>query len=155
MDRCREDCRDDLIIVVRRVRERAFAVAVAERPDAGNIRAQVIVDFDIAGAVGFHTGLVQAQIHGIRHSSDSEQQVRPDRLPAPLRTIETDDDPLVLPARGDTFGVQADRDAFCFQDFLHRRGNIFVFARNQARRFFDDRDLAPKRRYICANSRPI
>ena len=44
--------RHDLEIILRRVRERASAIAVAHRPDAGNVGAQLVVHLDIAARVG-------------------------------------------------------------------------------------------------------
>ena len=41
---------DDLEIVVGGVGESALAVAVAERPDAGDVGAQLVVDFDVSRA---------------------------------------------------------------------------------------------------------
>ena len=47
---------DDLVVVVRGVGEGAAAVDVAERPDAGDVGAQLVVDGDVAARVGRDAG---------------------------------------------------------------------------------------------------
>src|SRR5580698_7950924 len=42
----------------------------------------------------------------------------------------------------DAFGVEADVDAFGFEDFLDGCGDVFIFVLDEARAFFNDGDLA-------------
>ena len=72
--------RDDLEVVVGGMGESALAVAVAERPDAGHARAQLVVDRDIAARVGFDAGSVEAEIVRIGAPTDGQQNMRADDL---------------------------------------------------------------------------
>ena len=65
--------RDDLEIVIGRVRERALAVAISHRPDAGNVGAKLIVDLDVAAGIHGDAGLLESQIVGIGAPPDREQ----------------------------------------------------------------------------------
>ena len=71
---------DDLEVVVGGMGEGAAAVAVAERPDAGHVGGQGVVDGDVAARVGAHAGLVEAEVVGVRPAADRQQDVRADRL---------------------------------------------------------------------------
>ena len=124
--------------------KRAFAIAVTQRPDARNIGAQLIVHLDIAGFIGFHAGFVQSQVAGVRHASDCKQQVGSDYLPARIGTVQADSDAVAFLMRGHAFRVQAEQDAFSFEDLLYCLGNIFILARDEARAFLNDGDVGSK-----------
>ncbi len=73
--------RDDLVIVVRGMRERAATVDVAKRPDAGNAGAQLIVDLDEAALVGGDAGFVETEVVrywdcGRRRAADASRRSR-------------------------------------------------------------------------------
>ena len=70
-----EVCRDDLEIIIGGVGEGAFAVAVTERPHPRHVRAQLIVDDDVASLVPGDPGFVEPEIVGVRPTADREQQV--------------------------------------------------------------------------------
>src|SRR5206468_4621265 len=53
---------DNLVVVVRSMRKSAAAVAVAQRPDAGHIGLQLIVNGDVAAVVGRNPSLVETQV---------------------------------------------------------------------------------------------
>src|ERR1700730_5166262 len=72
--------RDDLEVIVGRMGESALAVAVAERPDAGHVRTQLVVDHDVAEFVGFDSGSVEAEIVRIGAPTDGQQHMRADDL---------------------------------------------------------------------------
>src|SRR5678816_3111862 len=65
-------CSNDLVIVVGRVREGAFAVAIADSPDAGNVSSKLIINNDVALLVDSYARLVEAEVVGIRHASDRQ-----------------------------------------------------------------------------------
>ena len=67
--------RDNFIIVIRSMRERAAPVAVSQRPDAGHVGLQLIVNDDVAALVGGNAGLIQAQVTRIGNASHGEQNV--------------------------------------------------------------------------------
>ena len=60
--------------------ESALAVAIAERPDAGHVRTQLVVDHDVAEFVGFDSGSVEAEIVRIGAPTDRQQRMRADDL---------------------------------------------------------------------------
>ena len=62
-------CRDDLIIVVGSVRKGAAAIAVTQRPHAGHVRLQLVVNNDVAALVDRNSGAVEAQVLCIRRTS--------------------------------------------------------------------------------------
>ena len=53
---------DDLVIVVRSVRKGAAAVAVTQRPDAGHVRLQLIINDDVAVRVDGNFRPVKTQV---------------------------------------------------------------------------------------------
>ena len=67
---------DDLVVVVRRVGERAFTVAVAERPDAWNVRREPIVHDNVAALVACHARGVESRDRRYSASADGEEQMR-------------------------------------------------------------------------------
>ncbi|CBJ35683.1 hypothethical protein (plasmid) [Ralstonia solanacearum PSI07] len=131
--------RDDFVVVVRGVGERAAAVAVAQCPDAGDIGAQLLVHPDVAARVGLDPGLVQPEIAGVRHAPDGEQQMRACGLAGPGGTVQPDDHVVRVAPRAQAVGAELDVDPFVFQDLPHRLRYVFVFALDQARAFLHDR----------------
>ena len=75
-------------------------------------------------------------------AADGQQHMRADDLGRALGAVDADGDLVAALGEADALGVQADIDAFALEDLLDRGGDILVFARDQARRHFDDRDLA-------------
>src|SRR6516162_7148632 len=68
--------RDDFVIIVRRMREGTFAVAITERPDARYGGAQLIVDLNVTALVDSDARLVETEIVGVRAAPYRQQQVR-------------------------------------------------------------------------------
>ena len=60
---------DDLIIVVRSMCKGAAAVAVAERPDAGHICLQLIVNNDVAAVIGRNASPLKTQVARVGDTS--------------------------------------------------------------------------------------
>ena len=58
--------------------EGALPVAVAQSPDAGNARSQLIVHSDVSVLIRGDPSLFDAEIVGIRTPSNSQQYVRSD-----------------------------------------------------------------------------
>ena len=63
--------------------EGAAAVAVAQRPDAGHLGAQLFVDLDEPALVDGQTGLVEAEVVSVRETADSDKQMRAEYLIGP------------------------------------------------------------------------
>ena len=66
----------DLVIVVGGVGEGAFAVAVADGEDAGDVGAELIVDGDVAAVVGDDAGFVEAEVGGVGGAAHGQEDVR-------------------------------------------------------------------------------
>ena len=77
---------DDFVVVVGRVRERAAAVDIAQRPDAGYAGGQPVVDLDEAPGIGDDAGAIKSQVVGVGDAPDREQQMRAGDSAAPLRS---------------------------------------------------------------------
>jgi hypothetical protein len=88
--------RDDLEVVVRGVGEGAAAVAVVERPNAGDVRGEEVVHRDVAVFVDGDAGAIQLQIVGIGCAADREQHMRSGHLGRPVDAIDIDADALVV-----------------------------------------------------------
>ena len=147
---------DDLGVVVRRVREGALAVAIAQRPDARDAGAQLIVDHDVAALVDCDAGLVEAEIVGIRAAADGEQQVRAADSRRSLGAVELGDDLVAALGEADAFGVQADVDAFAPPGSPGSpRRRLRPRAGSGAAPISMIVTSLPKRRNICPNSSPM
>jgi hypothetical protein len=133
---------DDLEVVIGGVGEGAPAVAVAERPDAGDAGAQLIVDLDEPSLVRGDAGLVKAEVVDVRAAAHGNQQMRADNLGFAALDSEAHRD--VLAPLGDRHALhaQAQVDAFALQDVGDGHGNVPVLARDQPRCHLDDGHLA-------------
>ena len=122
---------DDLEVVVGGVREGAPAVAVAQRPDAGDAGAQLIVDLDEAALVDGDAGLVEAEVVGVRAGG------RPRAAGASRSTsrraagsLQADRDVLARAWRlSGLVDAHVNVDAFGLQDVRDRGGDVLVLAR--------------------------
>src|ERR1700733_8675625 len=102
---------DDLKVIVGGVSERPLSVAVAQRPDAGRARAQLLVDNDVAMLVDLNTGRFQPEVIRIRSPAHSEKHVRSEDV---RLTVATDDMDAGIPAtcfQANAFRIQAVPDA--------------------------------------------
>ena len=70
----------NLEVVVRRMGESAFAITVTHRPDAGNVRPQLIVDNNVSALIRLHSRFIQAKIVGVRPPPYGQQHMRPTHL---------------------------------------------------------------------------
>src|SRR6266404_451173 len=124
------------------MREGAPPVAIAHRPDARHIGPKLVVDFDVAAGILSYPGAVEPEIVGVWPPSGRHEQVgSPDLASAPV-AVESHDDLAVALRDMQAFGVGADIDAFAAQERRDRLGHILVLARNEARAYLYDRDLA-------------
>src|SRR5687767_5970930 len=132
---------DDLAVVVRGVGERALAVAVAERPDPRNARAELVVDDDVASLVDGDACLVEAEIIGVRTAADGEQHVRTLHVRRAIGAVDAGGDLAAALGEADALRVQADLDALVLDDLADRGRNVFVLAADEPRPHFDNRHL--------------
>src|SRR6185503_10316861 len=131
-----------LVVVVAGVRERAFAVAVAERPYARRGRAQLLVDHDEAALIDLNAGSLQAEIVGIRHAPDSQQQMRADDARRTGLAADIGRDAAVFLLDRQAFRAQANLDPFLLEDVLYGLRHVLVLSSDQARPHLDDSDAA-------------
>ena len=148
---------DDLEVVVGGVGEGAAAVAVAERPDAGDVGGQALVDRDVAARVGRDAGASSAEVVGVRPPADGQQHVRSDGLAVGPSAQSTETaTPSLVRREADALGVGADRDALALPGSPEPPRDTSSSSRAISRGAFSTTvTSAPKRRYICANSRPM
>ena len=145
---------DDLVVVVGRVRERALAVAVAQRPDPRNVGAQLIINGDVAMRVDRDTGLVEPEIVGVRPTPDRDQKMRAFDLGATLRRLDRDRD-AVMPARNRQ-RLGPSRIAISSRSKILATSADTSSSSRAIRRGCTSITVTalPNRRYIWANSRP-
>ena len=151
---------DDLVVVVRGVRERAAAVGVAERPDAGNAGAQLVVDDDVAARIEGDAGPVEAEVVGVGLAADRGKQMaafdrRADGSAAPSpRTTRTPCPPVPVPTLAlltAKWNATPSRSRIACTS-RETSGSSRAISRSP---YSSTVTRAPKRRYICANSRPM
>src|SRR5204863_1992866 len=104
----------------RRVRESALAVAVAERPDSRDARAELVVDHDVPPRVDRDSRLLEAQIVGIGTAADGEQHVRAVHSRRTVGTLEAGDDLFAAFGEADALRVHAHLDTLVLDDLPDR-----------------------------------
>src|SRR4029079_9158001 len=120
-----EQIRDhDLGVVVRSVRERALAVAVAECPDSRDTSAKLVVDHDVAAPVDGDARPVEAEIVSVGTAADSEQHVRTLYLRCSVGAIDVGNELLAPPGEADALRVHANLDALVFDDLPDSSRNV-------------------------------
>src|SRR6516225_7337929 len=124
--------------------ERAAAIAVAQRPDARDVGAQLIVYLDIAVRISGNAGLVEAEVVRVRPPADSDQQVRSNNLRAPSNGFDLHRDRVPLLLHTNHFAVESHVNAFFPEEIGNRLRDVFVFARDKARSGLNYRHLAPE-----------
>src|SRR5579863_8170901 len=134
--------RHNLEIVVRGVREGAFAIAVPERPYAGRACSQLIVHRDVPALVRLNTSLFESQIVGVGPASYREQHMRSHRFAILILAIETGDHILATLAEMDAFRVEPDVNSFALEDVLNSSRHVLVLVLHEPWSLFHDRDLA-------------
>ena len=135
---------DDLVVVVRGVREGAAAIAVAERPDAGGAgAAQLVVDGDEAARVGGDAGRVEAEVGGVGLAADGEQQVRARHVGLAAVSHAVCTRTPFAPSRATDRHFALARIAMPSRSSTccNGRRHLFVLARDDARAHLAHRDL--------------
>src|SRR5215510_14974206 len=132
---------DALVVVVGGMGKRAATVAVAERPDARDVRRQAVIHFDVTARVHGNASLVESQIAGVGLTSNGKEYVRPHNLWLTFRTIDADRHTTVVWGNGDALGTRANADAFLDQNLSYRLRDVVVLLPGKARPFLDHSDL--------------
>ncbi len=121
--------------------ERAPAVAVAERPDSGDVRLQPIVYDDEAAIVLRHARRLEPEVVRVRLPARCQEEMRPLHRRAPVGALGVRDNPPGVSAEPDASSVDPDVDAFLREDAVDRGGDLLVFATDQPRPHLDDGHL--------------
>ena len=131
---------DDLVVVVGGVGERAAAIALAERPDAGGAGSEAVVDADEAAGVGLDPGGVEAEVVGVGPAAHRQEHVAARRLRRAVFAAEADLDIAAVRREADALRAGAHRDAVRLQDAADGLGDVRVLAADQARALLDHGD---------------
>ena len=108
--------------------ECALAIAIAERPDARHVRAQLIVDLDEAFLIGCDRSLLKPEIVGVGAPPDRQQKVGADDLGCSVRALETDGYVFAALGNAEASSIEAQLDPFALQNVGDRLRDILVFA---------------------------
>src|SRR5580693_7074747 len=135
---------NDLVVVIGSMRKGAAAVAVPQRPEAGHVRLQLIINHYVAAMVGGNPSPVQSQVVRVRSTSHGQKNVSAYYFWRTFFACQADGDAAIAFRQRDTFGIQQDVYALSLQDFAHSLGNVFVLPSNQARSHFHNRHFAPE-----------
>ena len=133
---------DDLEVVVGGVGEGAAAVAVSDRPDAGDVGAELVVYGDVAALVVGYAGLLEAEVVGVGYAANGKEDVGANAVGSIVRAVDACSDIVAVRLEVDALGVQSNRDALFFEEGLDGRGDVLVLARDEAGGLFDDGDFA-------------
>ena len=126
------------------MRKRAFAIALAQRPDAWNVGFEPIVHDDVSAFVACDTCRFESQIVRIRLAADGEEQMRAlDRRTA-FAAIDMSGHHACPSTDANAPGVQTEGDTFSGEDVLNRRRDVSVLAGDETGPRLDDRHLGPE-----------
>src|SRR5229473_8429739 len=121
--------------------ESAFAVAVAERPDPGDVRFELIVDRDVAPFIVQDASGVEAEVVRVWFSPDREQEVRSLDRCVLVGAIDMSHHAATVSADADTARIQTHGNLFSREDVENCRGHVLIFMVYQSMAHLDDRDL--------------
>src|SRR5437879_5563519 len=122
--------------------EGSLSVAITQRINTKHIGAKFIVNLDETALIDPNSGLFQAEVVGIRHTTDCEKRMRADDSLIAAAAINLHGHFVAAFFKSDAFRAQTDLDAFAFENCFNVFGNVFVFTLNQSRPPLHDGDLA-------------
>ena len=138
--------RHNLEIVVRSMRESAASIAIAQRPNTGDVGSKLIVHRDITTGIAQNAGFLR--VPGRRHllsGPSASSKVRSHvalRLHTSAHSTAFFGDPGFSRRQRDAGCIQTKLNALAFEDLAHGRRYVFILARDRARGVLDDCDLA-------------
>src|SRR5688572_30839471 len=115
------------------MRKGAAAVTVAQRPDAGDVRFEIVVDNDVAARIRRNTSFVEVQITCVGNAPYCEKEVAARHLGLSLLTVHAYINFLATLRDGNALRVQTDAYALHLQNVAHRFRNVLVFTANDPR----------------------
>src|ERR1700684_782084 len=102
--------RNDLVVVIGSMRKGAAAVAVPQRPDAGHVGLQLIVNDDVAAVVSRNPSLVQSQVAGVGSTPHGQKNVSAYYFWRTFFACKADGDTAIAFCQRYTFRIQPDLD---------------------------------------------
>ena len=132
---------EDLVVVVGGVGEGAAAVALAERPDAGDVGGELVVDRDDAALVRFNASGVEAEVVGVGLAAHGEEDVGAELLGRAFGAVDVHGDPAVVAGEADALRVGADAHALVLEDAAHGLRDVGVLAADDLGPLLDHRHL--------------
>src|SRR5436189_6481152 len=121
--------------------EGSASVAIAQRVYAGHICAKLIINLDVTALIDFNPGLLQAEVVGVRHTTDCKKRMRADDSLIAAAALNLHGHFVAAFFKTDAFSAQTDLDTFAFENRFDVFGNVFVFTFNQSRPPLHDGDL--------------
>ena len=122
--------------------ERTPAVGVADRPDAGNVGGELVVDSDEIPRVSLDARRNESKIVRVGAAADGEQHMGANDILRPGPTACGHRHAAVPFLQGNAFRVQAELDTFALQYLLDRLGDVLVVAPDQSAAHLHDGDPA-------------
>src|SRR6266576_2012561 len=113
--------------------EGSSTVAITQRINAGHIGAKLIINLDVTALIYLNPGMFQAEVVGVRDTTDCEKRMRADDSLIAAAAINLHGHFVAAFFKGDAFSAQTDVDTFAFENRFDVFGNVFVFAVNQSR----------------------
>src|SRR5436309_5923243 len=113
--------------------EGSSSVAITQRINTGHIGAKLIINLDVTALIYLNPGVFQAEVVGVRHTTDCEKCMRADDTLIAAAAINLHGHFVAAFFKADAFSPQTDLDTFAFENCFDVFGNVFVFAFNQAR----------------------
>lgn len=101
---------DDFEVVVGGMCEGTAAVAIAERPNAGNVGSEPVVNLDVPARVRLDASRFETEVVGVRSAPHCKQDVRADRRGLAFFTVESNLDALLVLRQTDALRAGADVD---------------------------------------------
>src|SRR6058998_2065973 len=121
--------------------EGSSSVAITQRINAGHIGAKLIINLDVTALIDFNPGLLQAEVVGVRHTTDCEKRMRADDSLIAAAALNLHGHFVAAFFKTDAFSAQTDLDTFAFENCFDVFGNVFVFTLNQSRPPLHNGDL--------------
>jgi hypothetical protein len=102
------------------MRKRAAAVAVAERPDAGHVRGERIVNFNVPSCVCLDTSRIESKVVSVGPAPHRKQDVRANCRRLAFVAVDANRDTLLVWRQTDALRVGADVDTLVRQNLSYR-----------------------------------
>src|SRR5213595_4255035 len=113
--------------------EGSASIAITQRINAGHIGAKLIIILDVTALIYRNPGVFQAEVVGVRDTTDCEKRMRADDSLIAAAAINLHGYFVAAFFKADAFSAQTDLDTFAFENRFDVFGNVFVFTVNQPR----------------------